>query len=196
MTVTNKFQLVLDVGGVLISNLSPTWEGISSVSSLSPKELKKYFNEEIRHDFWTGNIPEEYFWSWVIKHCPTLDIKNARSLLQKNLMPLAAFDCIANWSELADIHLLSNHREEWLDPLIQPLKPYLKSFTISSSVGCCKPNSEIYSIVHSHFTNQHEIWFVDDQEKNFAPAKTLGWNTLIADQNGEWIGQIEKLLNK
>ncbi len=49
-----------------------------------------------------------------------------------------------NWSQIADIHLLSNHRTEWLFPTMATISEFIKSVTISSAVGFCKPHREIY----------------------------------------------------
>jgi HAD superfamily hydrolase (TIGR01509 family) len=192
-----KYQLILDIAGVIITNLSPQyWNDISNAAGISSDDLKIRFNKEIREDFWTGKLTEDDFWQWLIKLCQTIDMQKAKSILLENLRPLPAFDYIAKWSELADIHLLSNHRKEWLDPLLKPIKKYTKSINISSTVGFCKPNLEIYNIINSNLHTKHEVMFVDDQDKNLKPAKSLGWSTLIADTEGEWIETIEKLLTK
>jgi HAD superfamily hydrolase (TIGR01509 family) len=62
--------------------------------------------------------------------------------------------------------------------------------TISSLVGYCKPDPEIYTIVKRKLNNQGNTLFIDDQEKNFKQAKVLGWNTLLADENGDWVDRI------
>ncbi|MFD2610837.1 hypothetical protein [Paenibacillus gansuensis] len=53
----------------------------------------------------------------------------------------------------------------------------------------------MYALVHERLCNQREIWFVDDQNKNFNEVKLLGWNTLLADENGDWVQKITSLLN-
>jgi putative hydrolase of the HAD superfamily len=68
---------------------------------------------------------------------------------------------------------------------IKPNPKLCKKVTISSQVGCCKPNHDIYSIVKTNLINEQNILFVDDQEKNFKEAKIFGWNTLLADDKGD-----------
>jgi HAD superfamily hydrolase (TIGR01549 family) len=192
-----KYQLILDVAGVIITNLSPGyWNDISKAAGISADDLKGRFKDEIREDFWTGKLAEDDFWQWLNKHCQAIDMKKAKITLHESLRPLPAFDCIAKWSEQADIHLLSNHRKEWIDPILEPIKKYTKSINISSSVGFCKPTLAIYNAVESNLQMNDQVMFVDDQEKNLKPAKSLGWNTLKADSMGEWIGTIERLINK
>jgi putative hydrolase of the HAD superfamily len=38
------------------------------------------------------------------------------------------------------------------------------------------------------------VVFVDDQEKNLVEARNLGWNTLLADDKGEWIKNVNRQL--
>ncbi|MCD9021995.1 HAD-IA family hydrolase [Cohnella silvisoli] len=153
------------------------------------------FKQDIRNLLWSGKISEDAFWYWLKKQCPSLEIHNAKSILIKQLSYLPAFNCIPDWSQLADIHLLSNHRSEWLEPLLKPIKKYVKSITISSSVGFCKPDREIYEIVHNKLNVKQKVLFIDDQEENLKPAQELFWSTLIADKKGIWIEQVNEMLN-
>ncbi|MCC3377260.1 hypothetical protein [Cohnella sp. REN36] len=40
------------------------------------------------------------------------------------------------------------------------------------------------------------VLFVDDQEKNLASARSLGWNTMLADDQGDWRREAEAWLTK
>ncbi|MEC0089502.1 HAD family hydrolase [Paenibacillus macquariensis] len=190
-----KYQLVLDVAGVIVTNLSPTyWVEMSALSGVSYEFLHNQFKHEIRELLWTGKISEEEFWEWIIRQCPSIETHEAQSMLYKHLRTLPAFDYIPGWSEVADIHLLSNHRQEWLEPLLEPIWPYLKSITISSSVGLCKPRPEIYTIVNAKLDPMLQVMYIDDQDKNMKPAKELSWNTLTADIEGKWLEQVKQML--
>ncbi|TCN26144.1 HAD family hydrolase [Mesobacillus foraminis] len=110
-------------------------------------------------------------------------------MLLSFIHPLPTSIEIRNWSEYANIHILSNHRVEWVEPILQPIQGYLKSITISSEAGCCKPQPEIYAKVKMELKSKN-ILYVDDQEKNFNEARILGWNTLLADEKGAWIDEV------
>ncbi|WP_165452854.1 hypothetical protein [Paenibacillus thalictri] len=60
-------------------------------------------------------------------------------------------------------------------------------------MGYCKPGPSIYNIVQAKI-NKGPTIYVDDQEKNFIPARELGWTTEIADVEGKWTEKITKLL--
>ncbi|QGQ96472.1 hypothetical protein EHS13_17065 [Paenibacillus psychroresistens] len=192
-----KTQLVLDLAGVLVSNLSPLfWRQIAELAgNISCEQLKERFKAELREDFWSGRMAEEEFWVWLVRICPNLDMEAARKLLNNNLIALPAIEHLAKWSKYANIHLLSNHRVEWLRPLLSSIKPHIQSCTISSEVGFCKPDIRIYEIVSSHINSRNPILFVDDQAKNFPPATKLGWSTLQADSLGNWIEEVNKIIN-
>lgn len=114
---------------------------------------------------------------------------HVRSLLQSSLFPLPALDYLPQWSQIADIHLVSNHRSEWLS--LSAVNEYIKSITISSDVGFCKPQQEIFEITTKKLNAEMSVLFVDDQEKNLRTAAEFGWRTLLADKQGNWISQVE-----
>lgn len=190
-----KHQLVLDVAGVLITNMSPLfWNEIAELSGASNNAFKSMFNLEIRELFWSGILSEEVFWQWLNEKSSAIEIPHARTVLFKHLQTLPAFEHIPKWSQHADVHLLSNHREEWLLPVLRPIVPYLKSITISSVVGCCKPDAAIYQIVNSKLEPNIQVIFIDDQEKNLKVPQNLNWSTIIEDQEGKWIERVQYIL--
>lgn len=186
-------QLVLDAGGVIIPNLGSTfWSELAIVPGIPKDRLILSFRQNIREPLWTGKIDQEEFWLWLERNCPQVELHFAKELFLKHLQPLSTIEHLGEWSKLADIHLLSNHCEEWHAPIIEPYNQFLKSITISSSVGYCKPDPQIYEYVHSRLDRDQSILFVDDQERNFKPAHDLGWDTLLADPEGKWIEAVTK----
>jgi FMN phosphatase YigB (HAD superfamily) len=133
--------------------------------------------------------------NWLNKHCPNIDETDAKALLNNHINPLPAASHLNHWSQVADIHLLSNHRKEWLEGFLSTVQTSVKSITISSEVGLCKPDPRIYAhIVRSHIKSSGKVLFVDDQDKNLKPASKLGWSTLLADPQGEWVDRVIPLL--
>lgn len=190
-----KHQLILDVAGVLVTNISPRyWEEIAELANATNKDLKTMFKLHIRDRYWSGVLPEEAFWDWLRKECSNVEITVAKTMLSKHLQTMPAFERIPEWGQLADVHLISNHREEWLTPILKPLTPYLHSVTVSSNVGCCKPQAEIYELVQLKLDRNRPVTFVDDQQKNLKPAQDMRWNTVIADREGQWIERVEFIL--
>ncbi|MBP1996681.1 HAD-IA family hydrolase [Paenibacillus eucommiae] len=188
--ITTKPELILDVAGVLATNFSPHfWRQLSIESGISFDQLDHY-KKGIREDLWSGKVSEEEFWRRLCERIPSLNKDYVQAMLLSYIKPLPAIEEIPKWSKVANIHLLSNHRAEWIDHIINPVRSYVKSMTISSQTGSCKPNPEIYAAASTHLIDTSRVLFIDDQEKNFKEAKILGWHTLLADQEGEWIRKV------
>jgi FMN phosphatase YigB (HAD superfamily) len=193
--MNGKPQLVLDIAGVIASNLSPLfWRELELRSGNG--ELKGRFDRDIRRRLWTGELREEQFWDWLGEQCPNIRPNEARKLLMQALKPLPAYERLQSWSRTADIHLVSNHCQEWLDPVLSGVQKYVQSVTISNQVGCCKPDLAIYRLVAERLESQSPILYVDDQEKNLQPAAALGWKTLLADPDQRWIVKVDSLLKE
>jgi len=56
----------------------------------------------------------------------------------------------------------------------------------------CKPNPEIYRVVAARLPKGAPVLFIDDQEKNLVPARELGWQTMLADEEGTWLDRLEE----
>ncbi|THE09109.1 hypothetical protein E1I69_23690 [Bacillus timonensis] len=189
-----KPNLILDIAGVIATNFSPIfWKDLSSKFNASYDDLIK-FRKDIREELWTGKIEEQEFWDRLLKKFPTIDIAYARSKLLTTIKPLPTLEQIPIWSKSAKIHLLSNHRIEWVKHIIDPVQDYIRSITISGDVGFCKPQLDIYIRVNSILDNKKNVLFVDDQEKNLIVARNLGWTTLLADKEGKWIKEVTQRL--
>ena len=130
----------------------------------------------------------------LVKRFPVIDEGYAVTKLLSAIKPLPALQEIPFWSQYANIHLLSNHRIEWVEHIICPVQKYIKSVTVSGDVGFCKPQIDIYVKVNSYLANENRVLFVDDQEKNLIEARNLGWNTLLADEKGEWTKKVVQYL--
>lgn len=189
-----KPQLVLDAGGVIVTNFSASFLlDLAVQEDVSFERLKSGFRD-LRESFWTGRLPESAFWDWLEREIPKLNREEASRSLIRLLKPLPAFRLLPEWSRHADLHLLSNHRAEWLLPVLEPIRPYLKSITVSSEAGHCKPDPQLYAIANAMLSaDRPRVLFVDDQEKNFAAAAAIGWETILADENGEWLVRVESI---
>ncbi|WP_338708545.1 haloacid dehalogenase [Paenibacillus amylolyticus] len=187
-------QIVLDIAGVLLSNMSLTcWKDMSEETNLSAESLKVHF-AGIKRKLWTGMMREEEFWQSLKEMYPELSISRAKDILYNSIVPLPAAQYLERWSEFADIHLLSNHCKGWIEPNLSCLSSFTKSVTISNQVGLCKREIEIYQRVKTLLAAGEEVLFIDDQEKNLHSAKLLGWKTLLADEEGDWVNEVESLL--
>lgn len=190
-------QLVLDIGGVLATNLSPLfWQLLTEKAAISEEALYANYKTQMSGSLWTGRISEDMFWAWLEQQTPHLSTEQARAFIHTSLQPLPALEKIQEWSLIADIHILSNHLPSWVEPIVNPIQPYLKSITISSEVGIRKPDPAIFKLLSAYFPPGSTVLFVDDQQKNIRQAASLGWRTLLADEDGRWISCVRSRLEQ
>ncbi|QHW33428.1 HAD-IA family hydrolase [Paenibacillus rhizovicinus] len=191
----SRKQLILDAGGVIVTNLTPGfWEMISDAAGQPYESIREAYGAEIRDGLWDGSLPEDDFWRWLNAVCPALTEQEAKELLHRNMSLLPAFQCIPAWSELADVHILSNHRAEWLAPYLEALLPHLRHVVISSEAGAVKPSAAIFEQLHRKLDGNASILYVDDHRNNIHAAERAGWQGLLADEQGAWIGQVNHWL--
>lgn len=189
---TEKPHLVLDVGGVLLANITPVfWEEAAELIKVPYSTLRSHYKDQIRQQLWDGTIREEEFWAWLQKQSSNENVILSSVHLTKHLQPLPAWDKVKEWSESFQIHLLSNHRAEWIIPALEPIRDYITSMTISSTVGCSKPDAHIFQLVQEQLSGSQPIVFVDDAEQNLAMAKAIGWTTILADADHQWIDEVK-----
>ncbi|MCR8656347.1 HAD-IA family hydrolase [Paenibacillus endoradicis] len=190
-----KNILVLDVGGVLATNLTPRlWQDLANLANISVDTMYASYKNEISKKLWTGECTEGEFWQWLESYGVQLTRDSQRQLITQALQPLPALDYLEYWSKLADIHIMSNHLSDWLQPLLAPYQPYIKWTHVSDQIRLSKPNPKWFQLLHEQFIEGSSIWFVDDSASNILAAKSLGWHTLLADQSQEWIATLSTQL--
>lgn len=106
--------------------------------------------------------------------------------------PLLRF--ITKLRSLARVGYLSN-AENFFHPYIhQRLKSNFDFGYSSWELGLEKPNLEIYKKVLSlENLEPSEVIFIDDTEKNLAPAQSLGLNTILFENDARLISELRKI---
>ncbi|SFJ03765.1 putative hydrolase of the HAD superfamily [Paenibacillus sp. UNC496MF] len=190
-------QLVLDAGGVIVTNLTPGfWTMLADAARVPYPDIRAAYKAELRDGLWTGAVSEADFWRWLGDRCPDVAGRDARELLLRNLRPLPAFERVAAWSRLADVHLLSNHRAEWLAPVVERLRPYLGHVVISSEAGASKPADAMFAALRGRLAPDAPVLYVDDHPGNLAAGERFGWTGLLADDDGRWTGEADAWLRQ
>jgi putative hydrolase of the HAD superfamily len=187
-------QLVFDVGGVLAGNLDGFWSDLARQGGIDRTELRLRYKEEVGSRLWQGSLSEAQFWDWLRAACPGVGTEDARDLLRRALVPLPALDHLEDWSRRADLHILSNHVAAWIMPLFADLGTRIASFTVSSEEGFHKPDIRLFRAAEAKLNAAGSICFVDDKADNLETARRLGWETILADEGGRWIEEIDRRL--
>lgn len=188
-------QLVFDIGGVLATNLSPVfWELVAAHSNQPMQRLYRKYKDELSKNLWTGGVTEAAFWEWLCQAAEGLSKTQGKVYLAESLRPLPALRQLERWSHWADIHIMSNHLVAWVEPILMEVRPYLRTVTISSSVGWRKPQRELFEHVASQLPADSSVLFVDDQPSNLEQGASWGWSTLLANPEGLWTGKVDEWL--
>lgn len=190
----HKKAMILDVGGVLATNYTPQfWEGLSDDYDV-PYDALMQFRKDVRADLWTGAIAEKEFWERMSERFQAIDAAGARAMLVSEIRPLPALERLKAWRKRASLNVLSNHRTEWIAPVLKRVYPFADHVIVSAEAGCRKPEPEIYSRMDECLDGYEDILFVDDTPKNLPQGAALGWKTLLADEGGAWMAQAEAWL--
>jgi len=186
--------LVLDVGGVLASNLSPRlWQQLASIGSCDEQSLYAKYKEEVSKKLWCGHITEQQWWEWLAARGVNVSTEQRATLIEGHLKPLPALELLPTWSKLCSIVIMSNHRSEWLNRLLNPYLSYIDHIHVSDQAGLCKPSMEWFQLIDQQIDTS--IHFIDDSEKNIRAAQQLGWQTTLADEHGLWTTVIDEWLH-
>lgn len=190
-------QLMLDIGGVLATNLSPRfWNEVARQADCPVELLYAKYKKELSRGLWVGHFSELQFWNWISAQVPSVSAAQGQAILMESLTPLPGMLQLSEWSKHADIHILSNHLTAWVDPVLEPIRSFLSSVTISSQVGMSKPQMELYEYACSLLPPSAPVLFIDDQDKNLRQGAAVGWHTLQADPEGRWIDEANLWLGR
>lgn len=89
-------QIVLDIAGVLLSNMSLTcWKDMSEETNLSAESLKVHF-AGIKRKLWTGMMREEEFWQSLKEMYPELSISRAKDILYNSIVPYQPLNTLSD----------------------------------------------------------------------------------------------------
>jgi len=188
---------MLDIGGVLAANLSPRfWNEIARLADTPVELLYAKYKEELSRGLWAGHFSELEFWNWIHAQSPSVSAAKGQAILMESMAPLPGMLQLPEWSKHADIHILSNHLAAWVDPVLEPVRPFLTSVTISSQIGMSKPQLELYEYACGLLPPSAPVLFIDDQDRNLRQGAAVGWHTLQADSDGRWIDEANRWLRR
>lgn len=189
--------VILDVGGVLATNLKPTlWQELSLHSSLSSEELYAAYKKDISKSLWVNKVSEEQFWAWLEQFEIGITVDQQKALIEQALQPLPALSMLSQWSQYAQLHVMSNHLHQWLDPFLAPYAHFFTDIHISSRYEMKKPELEWFQTIHNRLPANRTIWFVDDSRQNLLAAEQVGWRGIWADEQSQWIIELTKAIQQ
>ena len=109
-----------------------------------------------------------------------------------SMTPLPATRFLPRWRRRARLVLISNHRHEWLSPVLQHhrLDRVFDAVSISSVTGVVKPSPEAYAAALDGDLSSC-AGYVDDKAANVQAAQDIGIRSCLADVQGAWVAEVE-----
>ncbi len=175
--------VILACEGVLFPRpLERIWQGVAGASGRDRLDLLRAWEEEAGDLYLRGQLPEGFLWEWIAGETGT-DPDLWRETLWSSLYPLASANFLARLSDLAEIHLVSEIRAEWLRPIIrgEGLLSVISSLSFASESGLRRP--DLYALPD---VEGSEVIVVDDYQ-DLRSVERLGYRPMIADRRMAWL---------
>ena len=149
-------------------------------------------DDSFRRAYWGGDLPEVAFWQAA--GIPVPDPERRTAVLE--LRPVVVPARIARWRQVADIWVVSNHRHEWLLPVLDAagFTAVVDRIEVSSLTGRVKPDPAAWEALLADGTSPERVAVVDDQQPNLDSAHALGFTALRADGGTRWADQVDAWL--
>jgi HAD superfamily hydrolase (TIGR01509 family) len=119
-----------------------------------------------------------------------------RARLVAGLRPLPALARVRDWRRRVPVAVLSNHRSEWLLPVLARagLGSEDARILVSDRIGAVKPDPAAWDALLAPGIDPAGVLVVDDAEPNLRAAAARGMRTLPADPGGAWTRAVDLAL--
>lgn len=189
--------LLLDAYGVLIGEpTKPLFDAVSRTCQCTATEVEAIFREQFRDALWRGRISTSEFWRDLALACGLPSPRTSwLDTMLLSMVPLPATRLLPRWRRRARLVVISNHRHEWLVPVLQRhnLDRVIDAMYVSSVTGKVKPSLDVYTTsLGGDLTSC--VGYVDDKSANVQAAEALGIRSCVADAHGAWISEVEDWL--
>lgn len=141
-------------------------------------------DDAFRRAYWGGHLPEGAFWQAIGLTVPDAAAR-ARVLDLRPLVDPARVDA---WRRVAEVWIISNHRHEWLLPVLarSGFDAVVDRIEVSSLGGRVKPDPSAWEVLLADGTPASRVAVVDDQRANLESAEALGMTAIAAHEDGAW----------
>ena len=194
--------IIFDWGGVIAPNPNGGWMNVlMDMLDISYDELRPHWHAAGYEDFSKGLITEELFWLQFEKSFDKpLNLDTSR--VWRDGSALTPYPEIMEFIETLHAKGL---KTAVLSNTVKPLSSTLRNsglydsfdaVILSDEVGDAKPDRSMYErTVQALDVRPSDCIYIDDLEKNLAPANRLGMITVLADENpANTIAKVESLL--
>lgn len=187
-------RIGLDAGGVLIDSLMPSFPARAAASmGADPGTVRAMLTDDgFRRGYWSGDLPEDAFWGTLDLDAPDPGRRAEVLDLRPRIDPAR----VAAWRAVADVWVVSNHRHEWLLPVLGRLgfDEVVDHIEVSSLTGRVKPDPAAWEALIADGTPAMDVVVVDDQEPNLEAARSLGITAIRAGGDNSWADAVDAWL--
>lgn len=157
-----------------------------------PDLVAELIRGPFRDEYWGGRVPERTFWDRLGVPVPGDDARARILDLRLRVDPAR----VAAWREVSDIWIISNHRHEWLAPVLAHtgLADVVDRVEISSIGGKVKPDPDAWAVLLADGTDPSQVLVVDDQARNIEAARSLGITAVTATGDLSWCDEVDRFL--
>lgn len=193
MTASGLGLLVLGGQGVVFDAALDRFLALFALTHrLDFADVFSRWDESVRERAWQGGLDETSVFEELAQR--SVDVRTARAQLRTFYAPGPAVERVKQWSESLPVWLLTNHRSEWLLPMLDEfgVSRCFERILISDRIGRVKPDPEAFGQVLSYRFAGAQTLVVDDQLHNLCSAAALGFRTLQARPKNRWVEQIDE----
>jgi len=149
-------------------------------------------DDAFRRAYWGGHLPEAAFWEQL--GVPVPDAVRRGAVL--DLRPRIDPSRVAAWGEVADVWVVSNHRHEWLLPVLAEsgFERAVNRIEVSSLTGRVKPDPSAWQALLADGLPASGVIVVDDQQANLDAAQSLGITAVRAEDDAGWADAVDAWL--
>jgi putative hydrolase of the HAD superfamily len=157
-----------------------------------PDLVRDLIRGPFRDDYWGGRLPESAFWERLGVPVPSASERAGILDLRPRIDPAR----VAAWRQVADVWIISNHRHEWLEPVLADtgLGDAVDRVVISSVGGRVKPDPAAWAVLLDDGIAPGDVLVVDDQAKNLDAARSLGITAVAATGDLTWCDAVDRFL--
>lgn len=169
---------------------------MAASSRLTRREIESIYTTRYYERLWSGSIQPSEFWSSLARDAGTKEPgSHWEAVFLERLTPLPALSKVPVWARGADVLILSNHRPEWLYPLLEPVTGSISRILISSEIGVAKPSAEAFDrLLEALPAEATRVLFVDDAPPNIEAARLKQLPSLLTDPDGAWTATVDAWL--
>ncbi|MBA3397471.1 MAG: hypothetical protein H0T89_32900 [Deltaproteobacteria bacterium] len=185
--------LVLDGQGVVFNDPLATFLAqLADATGQDRGAVLARWRDDVREHAWRGAIDDAAMWSALAGNDP----EDWGARLEAAYAPGPAAPWLPGWAALVPVWLLTNHRAAWIEQRLErfALRRWLSRVLVSDAIGALKPEPPVFAPLLGHVRDPATVLVVDDQKKNVAAAAGLGLSAVLADPEGRWIAEVDRLL--